>query len=61
MNWFDGSVVEAIQASKSRKSIFLVCITGMLVFKLRRTGHNDFGVYPLLEITTDMLLYYIYI
>ena len=30
MNWFDGSVVEAIQASKSRKSIFLVCITGML-------------------------------
>ena len=28
MNWFEGNVVEAIQLSKSRKSIFLVCITG---------------------------------
>ena len=29
MNWFKGSVIEAIQLSKSRKSVFLVCITGI--------------------------------
>jgi len=33
MNWFDGNVVEAIQLSKSRKSIFLVCIIGNLFTK----------------------------
>ena len=32
MNWFKGSVVEAIQLSKSRKSIFLVCISGNYFF-----------------------------
>ena len=35
MNWFDGNVVEAIQISKSRKSIFLVCIIGNFFIKLR--------------------------
>jgi len=33
MNWFGGNVVEAIQLSKSRKSLFLVCITGNLFIK----------------------------
>jgi len=40
MNWFDGNVVEAIQISKSRKSIFLVCIIGNFFIKLRFCPHS---------------------
>ena len=32
MNWFEGNVVEAIQLSKNRKSIFLVCIKGNMLY-----------------------------